>query len=430
MKYEILNAEDEDLAEDALAVLQAVAVRLGKGFNSTQQTTRLVRYLKPISKECNEHLKEPQHKQAKATGRILRSLAAASWTVMRLLVEAVVPSIFTLYQDADSLATRRALLEILVSLLNAAVALGRFEGTTENVAASDHPLVPFKEQFFELFSPALMSTAADEVSFQLVALEGLLRLCQIRNLLQNNEIGMIVQYFDEKVLSDEPDAQDDLRNQALQALAEISKSKPNLIMEITFPAFMARLPDSSHSSEIGYLFVLEGLARVSIEQSISETLVRRLLNKLDVVLQSGGSANYTQAILSTLDLLLCRRDLADDPNLSSYHEKIVVGLVKRAASVSSSLELSSALDQAATLEILGRLAARIIRALDEHKRLSIALQTYALFADEDTPFTPVLYTQNLPEKHRLTMILSTWLLASVGTTVSSSYILSIRHSQI
>ncbi|KAL9022625.1 MAG: hypothetical protein Q9185_000203 [Variospora sp. 1 TL-2023] len=420
LKYEILNVQEGDLAEEALLALQAVAARLSKGLTSTSQTTHLARYIRPITKECNEQLREPQHKQAKPVGQILSSLAASSIVALYLVVKAVVPPLMTLYQDTDNIANRRALLEVLVQLYNAAVALDQTSGTSLSSIDIGHPLVSFKDRFLDLYSQALMSTPTEEVSSRVVALTGLLRLCQLRNYLQNSEIGMIVQYLDEIVLTEDPAGRDEVRNEAIQALVELSRLKPNLILEITFPAFMAKLPDQSINEQANYITTLEGLARLSAERSTSDTLIRRLLNKLEGVLQTDRSADYVQALLSTIDFVLSRRDLSADPNLSSYHERIVVALVRRAA-LASFGSGPQVLTEAPTLEILGRLVGKIIGAHDEHQRRSIALETYTLFTQDEMPFIPVPYRYCVPDKQRLTMILSAWILAGVGTAAATLY---------
>ncbi|KAI4289605.1 MAG: hypothetical protein L6R35_001139 [Caloplaca aegaea] len=420
LKYEILNVQAGDLAEEALLALQAVAARLSEGLTSTSQTTHVARYIRPITKECNEQLREPQHKQAKPVGQILSSLAASSIVALYLVVKAVVPPLMTLYQDTDNIANRRALLEVLVQLYNAAVALDQTSGTSLSSIDIGHPLVSFKDRFLDLYSQALMGTPTEEVSSRVVALTGLLRLCQLRNYLQNSEIGMIVQYLDEIVLTEDPAGRDEVRNEAIQALVELSRLKPNLILEITFPAFMAKLPDQSINEQANYITTLEGLAQLSAERSTSDTLIRRLLNKLEGVLQTDKSANYVQALLSTIDFVLSRRDLSADPNLSSYHERIVVALVRRAA-LASFGSGPQVLTEAPTLEILGRLVGKIIGAHDEHQRRSIALETYTLFTQDELPFIPVPYRYHVPDKQRLTMILSAWILAGVGTAAATLY---------
>ena len=322
----------------------------------------------------------------------------------------------TLYQDAGSIAKQRALLEVFVQLLDSAIAVYGTPRIPAPVTQVENPLGPFKERLLELVSQALMSSAPDEVSFRVIALKALLRLCLLRGYLQDNEIGMAVQYFNEIVLLEDPTGKDDLKRDAIQALVELSRIKPNLIMDITFPAFMAKLPDSSPSSDRDYLLTLEGLAQLSVERYVADTLVRRLLNKLDVVLQNGGSSAYPQAILSTLHYVLSQRDLRQDPNLSFYHEKMVVGLTNRVVLASIGKAPTTALSEGPTLHIYGRLVMMIVRALDEHKQKSVALQVYSLFVDE-ADFVPVPFRNNIPKMQMATMILSTSLMAGVRHSV-------------
>ena len=421
LKFEILNAQEDDLAEEALVSLQAIAIRLGRGLVSTDPKTALARYLRPIIKECNEQLQQPQHKQAKHAGQILSSLGVASPVAFFLIVKAVIPPLITNYQDADSIAKQRALLEVLVQILDSAIAVYGTPGRPPSampMMEDGNPLTPFKERLFELNSQALMSSATDEVSFRVAALKALLRLCLLHRYLQDNEIGMAVQYFDEIILLENSNGDDDLKKEAVHALVELSRIKPNLIMDITFPAFMAKLPDSSPPHDRDYLITLEGLAQLSVERYVADTLVRRLLNRLDIVLQKEGSSAYPQAILSTLQYVLSQRDLDRDPNLTNYYEKIVVGLAGRAVRASAGKAPATALNEDLTLEVLARLATMIVRALDEHKQTCVALQVYSLFVDE-ADFVPVPFRANIPKLQMSTMILSTSLMAGVRPSVGS-----------
>lgn len=418
LKFEIINVQEEDLATEALIALRAIAVRLTQVQVSDYPKLGLARYLQPITKECNEQLQAPEHKQAKTAGQILSALGSASPTAFLLIVKSVLPPLSTLYQDADSIAKQRALLEVLVQLLDTAITV---HGTPSmpNPPTNENPLEPFKDRLFEISSQALMSTASEEVSFRLVAIQALLRLCMLRKYLQENEIGMVVQYFDEIVLTEDPTGRDELKKEAIQALVELSRSKSNLILDITFPAFLARLPDSSMVDNRDYLATLEGLAQLSVERFVSDTLIRRLLNKLNSALASNGSPAYPQAILATLQYILAQRDLTHDPNLHTYFEKIVVDLTTRAVLASTGESSTTALNDDISLVILGRLSTMIVRALDEHKQKSVALQIYTLFTEPDA-FDPVPFRDKVPLLQRSTMILSTALMAGVPHKVFNS----------
>lgn len=426
LKYEILNVQEEDLADEALVALRAIAVKLSQGLTSTDAKTPLARYLRPVTKECNEQLQEPQHKQAKPAGQILSSLGTASPVAFYLIVKAAVAPMLTLYQDAGGIANQRALLEVFVQILDSGLAVFGTPSSTDPLPEVENPLDGFKDRLFELFSQALMSTATEELTFRIVALKGLVRLCMLRKYLQDNEIGLAIQWLNEIVLSDDSNGRDDLKNEAIRALVEISKIKPSLIMDITFPAFMAKLPDANTSGNNDYMITLEGLAQLSVEKAISDTLVRRLLNRLDAILQHDGPPAYPQAILSTLQYVLSRRDIANDGNLGSYYDKIVVGLLRRTALAAVGHGTKTALNDETTMRILGRLANLVVRALDPHKQASVAAQIYSLFTTEDE-FRPIPFGPESTEDHRRTLILSTFLMAGVGREVSISPCL-IGHS--
>ena len=242
LKYEIINVQEEDLAEEALEVLRAIAIRLSHGVKSTEPQTPLAHYLQPITTECNKHLQAPQHKQAKPAGQILKSLGSASSWAFFLVVKAVLPPILTLYQDAGGIANQRAFLEVVMQILESGIqTYGAFP--TSAFPRPENPLVSFKDHLFDMISQALMSTAREEISFRVIATKCLVLLCSLRGILQENEIGMAVQCFDEIVLLEDHGDRDELQHAAIQALVEISRIKPTLVMDITIPAFIARLPD-------------------------------------------------------------------------------------------------------------------------------------------------------------------------------------------
>ena len=415
LKYEILNVQEEDLADEALSALKSIAVRLSYGLTSTDSITPLATYLRAITEECNELLKAPQHKQAKPAGQILSSLGTASPPALFLVVKSVIPPMLTLYQDAETTMKKRALLDVLAKLLESAQIMYGSASLSE-VGAGKNPLEPFKDRFFEIFSQALMGTSQEEVSFRVVAMRCLLYLCYLRKYLQDNEIGMIIQYLNEILLGEDNQARDELKSAAIQGLVQISKTKPVLIMDITFPAFMARLPGSSPVDNLDYLTTLEGLARISTERGTSDTLIRRLLNRLDAILQKDGSAEYPKAILSTLHYVLKGRDLVSDSNLGLYYDK-VVALITRAVSGVTGHAPITALNDLSTMQVLGNLSTLIVRALDARKQNSVGQQAYTLFC-EDISTAPAQFEENLTKSQRSTMILTTYLLAGISRDVS------------
>ncbi|MCJ1386511.1 hypothetical protein MMC17_009637 [Xylographa soralifera] len=415
LKYEILNVQEEDLAEEALIAIRAIAERLSNGLTSAVPNTPLATYMRPIMKECNEYFQAPQHKQSKPASQILSSIGTVSSVAHTLVVRSVVPQLLTLYQVADSISKQKPLLEALLQILQPTLI---HHGSSSSAKRSDleNPLGPFKDNLLEIFSQALMSTAEGEISFRVVALKSLLLLCCLQDYLQDNEIGMTVQYFDEIVLSENTSGRDDLRNAAIQGLVDISRMKPAMIMDITFPAFMAKLPDSLPEDNVDYKVALEALARISAERSTSDTLIRRLFSRLDMILMTSVPSSYPQAILSTLYYVFNQRRLTSEPNLGIYSHNII-GILSSAAIASTKVGLTLTLIEPQTMELLGRLACLTVRTLDTHKQQSVSQKVYTLFCDGKV-FAPVPFREDVSETQRRTMILSTYLLAGVAKGVS------------
>ncbi|KAJ5140797.1 Armadillo-like helical [Penicillium atrosanguineum] len=415
LKFEILNAQEEFLSELSLEALKGIAQRLSEGVTETTQELPLAQYLKPITKECNEQLQEPQQKQAKPAQQILGSLSSSSVPAFTLVVQTVVAPIFTIYQEADGIVKQRALLETLSVLFESAINIFGKWTTRGSEVSFVNPLLEFKDQFSDVLGQTLMGAAKEEASFRVTALKGFLRLSTLRDFFQDNEIGLFVQYLDEILLQEESVGRDDLKKEAIAALAEISKHKPRLIMDITFPAFVATLPDEDDGTNTIYLSTLDTLAQISVERDIFETLFRRLFSKLSILLQKEqpGSVGYPRAILVTLLYVMQQRDMKADPNVDLYFDKIVIGLCRSVSEAASGKSKNRVLNDATILDTLGRLCNLLVRSVSIQKQEQVAENVYSLFSSP-SDFSPVPFSQGATADQERTIIVSTYLLAGLS----------------
>ncbi len=413
MRFEILSTQEEDVTEDALRAVAAIAECLSKDTSKAGSRT-LSRYLGSITSECNKQLQEPQAKQAKPVGQLLGAVASASILAFVEVVKTTVAPLLTIYQDADAIGKQRALLSVLNRLLDAAVKHYGTWASLEQYPEPANPLEPFKDRFYELYSRALMSSGRDETSLRLVAIKGLLRLVELRNFLTDDEIGMVVQYFDDVLLDEEIQDQEELKNETIEALVCISKLKARFIMDITFPAFMATLPDCDRDQPKRYLSCLEVLARLGAEEHIFEVLLRRLLNRLDVVLRNDSTPDYVCAILSTLLYVLSQGPLENDGKLQLYYDKLVVGLIMRVVQPLYGSAQFTALNEESVLHVIGKLATTIGRVLPTARQQEIAEDVYVLF----TPgYSSLVGVESPRVEPKRTIILSTYLVASIRREV-------------
>ncbi|KAH8692191.1 putative DNA repair/transcription protein [Talaromyces proteolyticus] len=423
LKFEILNSQEEFLSEMSLEILQEILKRLSDQVTEVSEDIPLAHFLKPIIKECNEQLREPQNKQAKPARDIVRAVSSASKASFVLIIQSVVSPLFTLYQEADSIAKQRAFLETYVALLDSALEIyGTWAGRDPVSPPLDNPLSAFQDQFTEVFSQALMGTAKEETSFRQTALQGLLRLSKLRNFFQDNEIGLFVQYLDEILLKEEPVGSGELKKDAISALAELSRHKSKVIMDLTLPAFMATLPDQDDGKEMKYLSTLDTLAQISTERDIFETLVRRLLNKFDFLLQADSSSPvYAKAIILTIIYAMEKRSDDLSQNLEAYYDRVVVGLSRRVAAAATS-DTSTILRDVTVLDSLGRLCNLIVRSIPRGKQDEVAENIYTLFCQSDIntdEFQAIPFNPARSKGQLRTIILSTYLLAGLPKDTSN-----------
>lgn len=420
MKFEILNAQEEFLSDSSLEALKSITKRLSEGVNEVSQEIPLAQFLKSITQECNEQLQEPQQRQAKPAQQIIGSVSSASAVALVIVVQTIVSSIFTIYQDADGIAKQRALLETLSVLFQSAIELFGQWTTRGNEVNVENPLIEFKDQFSDILGQALMGSAKDEFSFRITALKGFLRLSVLRDFFQDNEIGLFVQYLDEILLQEETAGRDDLKKEAISALAELSKHKPQLIIDITFPAFVATLPDEDDGTTSSYLSTLDTLAQISVERDIFETLFRRLFSKLSILLQKDqpGSAAYPRSILMTILYVMQQRKMDSDPNVEQYFDKIVIGLSRSASETASGHGKNKILSDPTVLDTLGRLCNLLVRSVSSQKQVQVAENVYSLFSSTEA-FVPVPFSQGATADQERTIILSTYLIAGLSKDCAS-----------
>ncbi|OAL35485.1 hypothetical protein AYO20_05335 [Fonsecaea nubica] len=420
VKFEVLQAQEPELAEEALHVLKGIAACLSVTVNASQNptTSPLHQYLSPIKKECLEHLQEPATRQAKASGDILKAVSSASVQAFEVVVETVGPALLGIYQSSAGLVQQRAILEVANQLFEAAIEVyGSWTSPSSKNSAGRQNLVgEYKDKFVTLYSQALMGTVKEEVSFRLTAANGLLLVSKMNSVLADDEIGLFVQYFDDIVLKEESYGRDELKRKAMTALAEISQFKPSLISNISFPAFMARLPDSEEGARTAdFSSVLEGLAEISLEKELLGTLMRRLLNKLDILFSSsqGPPYPYTCQILGTVLYVLNRSVSEQKATLDAYFERVVVGLSRRISGVNH-----GPLANENVLDLLGRIMNLIVRHSAEAAVQQTAENFYSFFTQSSASEGSHSLVHLVDQPTRT--ILSTWLLAAVPRGSNSS----------
>ena len=402
LKYEILSVQEEDLAELALLSLAEIASQLAQG-----PSAGLQEYLKPICRECNEHLEDAPTKQSNASGRILQAIAQGAPAACNFIMNAVLPNLFTLYQSADNMPKRRGLTEVLVKLLHANINIygdwRNFDPQTQ--AVSGNILSTFSDQISEVLSNSLVNTPQKEVSFRLVTVDGILQLTKVRNILPDGEISKIVKILQDIVLSEESFGADEVKSAAMNALVEIAKQKPQLVNDTAFSAFMAKLPDTDLDSK-EYIAVLEAFAKFGSVEEIFNTVLVRLRYKLNAAVRQGATSAYIQAMLSAMLYAISNGapNLTGTHDTCPYYEDFVLPLLTQALALPSKSNTSLFQDNI-TLDLVGRISNQILRAQTAEFQVKKAKQFIDEYWGQSTAQQGSAWQNHI--------IIITWLLASL-----------------
>ncbi|KAL9085357.1 MAG: hypothetical protein Q9165_007648 [Trypethelium subeluteriae] len=376
LKFEVLNVQEEDLAEQALEAMSNVAAKL----SGSQE---LHDYLKPVAKECNEHLEDAPTKQSQASGRIIQAIARASPEASNFLTRAVLPQIVSLFNAAGSLSKRRALLDVSLQLLHSNVAVfGEWRTSDleflQRTINSENALRDFSEQIQELLLGAVVYSPKEEVSYRILSINGLTELVKLRSLLQDQQISKTLHALTTVILKEPSYENDDLRLAAEAGLLEIAHQKPQLVVNEAFPLFLAELPEDVQSEESSGLSILAAFAKLGSEEKIFETVVMRLRNRLASAFQLPASGLFILALLNALLYTFVRgayKELAVDVQ-SSYYNNVVIWLFEQITKKEDILK--SLAERAAIYNAIGRVCRIIVLNQDAKIQQEIAGRMYNL----------------------------------------------------
>ena len=425
VKFEILSSQEEDLADEALTVLFGVTRTL----SASPHDGPLQTYLRPVAKECNEHLEDTPTKQSSASSKILSTTAKSSTQASDCLLKTTLPQISALYKSAESLPRRRGLLETLVALIQSNLELfghwRKIIALKAEVSAAPPPslketsnsLCEYSDHCISVLNAAFTLSPIEEVSFRLLALDGLRSLAVIRGLLDETTITSIVKSLLDVVMKEKPYGRDEVKASCIDALVLLAHQKPQLMIETALPNLMVELPDTdAHGPDKSYMLALESLAKLSAEQQIFNTIIIRLKNKLYTGLRLNASSTYILCILQTLlySFIHGAVDLQSATVFGAYYQDLVIPLLKDiVAAKDASLIGDAASHDSRVLDALGRICNVIIRSQPWVSQLEISRNVYTIFREIDLETLPPFVDTKSDDKLSRTMSVSTHLLGAL-----------------
>lgn len=366
IKFEIIQSEEGILEEIALTCLTDITACLSRGLTEMPKQGVLSRWLQPIVMESIAQLKEPELKSAKPCGKILRSVSVASPICLSVVVQSVMPGLLAICDEAANPNSQASLLEVLNNVLEAVLVVQ--ESDKQEISS----LAFVKDDLLTQLSKGLVGAPTNEVELRKAALAGLMKLSQITSLLDDKEQRRIIGYLTDLILDEEGEVSDE----ALLALSQFSEYKSSLILEYTFPVLLARLPSEEHQTEITTAGpILNALAQLSRTKIVFDTLIVRLLSRLDSSLMAQPSEiAYPKLLLSTIRQVLRQYSNDATKDESAFYSKLVPQIFQRTISNPQSLLLEPHL-----LDITSEIVNILTRACDVEAQRAIAADIFSLY---------------------------------------------------
>lgn len=119
LKVEVFHAIESSLEDAAVDAIRAVVSALGSTSVSASEQDPTEKALAPLVDECATNLRDPDMKDSKQTGRVLRAAASASDHACHFIVEKIVPLVLKQYRETNAATLKKANVDILIDLLEA-----------------------------------------------------------------------------------------------------------------------------------------------------------------------------------------------------------------------------------------------------------------------------------------------------------------------
>ncbi|KAI8388489.1 RNAPII transcription regulator C-terminal-domain-containing protein [Radiomyces spectabilis] len=383
LKVEVLHATDASLEEAALDAIHCVVAALSSGVNdSTEEPTD--KALKPIVDESLTNLKDPDLRNAKETGRILRAAASASDYACNFIVSQVLPRLLSSYRETEVTTHRKLVMDIMLELLEAGIAVYGSSSTDKNKMQVDEdmvsPLLPFKDRLFYVFENALM--ASNEYNgVRLAGIRGFKLMTLTQSYLSSNEVGIVVQSYN-KILLHEPD--DELRMAVLDALTVLAQFDSSHIIRETVPALIQCLPETAKDKPASsYQRILVALKKLAPIPAIFDVTAPMMMTKMEELCRTESEAAYPCAIATCLLDILKIKVAENHTDIETCVNTILPRLIADVIQSALDAKSSRLLLEANLLRQIAFIVSLVFQKLNTSLQEAFVTRMFKLFLDGD-----------------------------------------------
>ncbi|ODV84199.1 hypothetical protein CANARDRAFT_29352 [[Candida] arabinofermentans NRRL YB-2248] len=319
--YESAESEDERVIPIVLTIFKS----LGEKYSNNNKDETLQDYLILIVDELAKFLKDPTDAKSKQSTIILAAICSSNLSVYNLLIPKVMPLLLSSTNGSEtniSIKNQRMLMTNVSFILDSYYKLFN----EDKLKIEDtNPMFEYKDNILMMINQSLLATSKLEVSIRCLAITLIAKLFTLNSFLKTQECQLIAQSLTE-VLSEDNNAT--TFGQTLNTLNSISKEYPEVILEFTVPKLLVLLPDTDSTEELNGIQpvhtkekVFETFLSICENKLIVDSLLIRLLNKLEILLSNGASKSYIRLLLLNLSKVLNK--LTDSDSSDDYMKKFV-----------------------------------------------------------------------------------------------------------
>jgi DNA repair/transcription protein MET18/MMS19 len=295
----------------------------------------MFRFVVPIATECVQRFHDSKKQYLLPSGKILYSIASSSPYAFHLVIKTVLPAMQVVWQDLKLPSEKKMLLVVYNYILQARLNQPDItDSSPHSRSRLQDPAISktfdeFREGIVEVYFGAVSNLtqepSSSNMSFGAAAIQGLVLSFKIPEYLSNVEKGIVVRELNSMLAT--PPKDNDIRLAALSSLQEISAVEPKTFQDITLLNYLEMLPDnvSQDADErkveldiiVGHLQDLVQIAcSRPCQKELSggppanmpssywhrnfDTMEKKLLDKLDLVLQNNGHLDYANVILAAI----------------------------------------------------------------------------------------------------------------------------------
>lgn len=305
IKYD--SYSETDTALEGAEVLKNIFNRVFVEEDDIQKQSSLLEY---AAKEIKDFMTTPTAQTSRKACILVKAVGHGSQLAFSSLLQLVMPTLMTIWQDADGkVEAMEALLKLFNQMLDdlnyctdSTEQLPPGQLTRHSNSSYISNLENFKERLVELYD---ISLRHQESSIQILAVKGLIKFVLIRSFLSYAELSIIVQSLCATMLS--KDCKDELRTESINGLVQISRITaiefPNLsvdtqdsqghvgaalIKSIVFPEILAAVSDDALLSDDyqHQVDVYKIWAKISIDVKVFEDFLMAMIKRLESGLKS------------------------------------------------------------------------------------------------------------------------------------------------